>query len=132
MDVMIDSVAKLEAAIEAVKAAQVEYGRFPQEKVDEIFKAAALAANKHRLPLAKLAVEETSMGVVEDKVIKNNYAAEYIYNAYKDTKTCGIVEEDETRGIVKIAEPLVSTIQKRVRNVRKNVRLQGMLPVKLL
>lgn len=103
---VIDSVEKLEAAVSRVKAAQSIFASYSQEQVDAIFKAAALAANKLRIPLAGLAVEETGMGVVEDKVIKNNYAAEYIYNAYRDTKTCGVIEEDETRGIVKIAEPI--------------------------
>ena len=103
---LIDSVEKLEERLKNVKSAQKEYAEFPQEKVDEIFKAAAMAANKARIPLAKLAVEETGMGVVEDKVIKNNYASEYIYNAYKNTKTCGVIEEDEAYGIKKIAEPV--------------------------
>ena len=79
---------------------------YTQEQVDKIFRAAAMAANQQRIPLAKMAVEETGMGVVEDKVIKNHYAAEYIYNAYKDTKTCGVVEEDPAYGIKKIAEPI--------------------------
>ena len=99
---LIDSVEKLEERLKNVKSAQKEYAEFPQEKVDEIFKAAAMAANKARIPLEKLAVEETGMGVVEDKVIKNNYASEYIYNAYKNTKTCGVIEEDEAYGIKKI------------------------------
>ena len=80
--------------------------RTRQEQVDKIFRAAAIAANQARIPLAKQAVEETGMGVVEDKVIKNHYAAEYIYNAYKDTKTCGVIEEDKAYGIKKIAEPI--------------------------
>lgn len=103
---IIDSVEKLEERLKSVKAAQKEYAVFSQQKVDEIFKAAAMAANKARIYLAKLAVEETGMGVVEDKVIKNNYASEYIYNAYKNIKTCGIVEKDEAYGIKKIAEPV--------------------------
>ena len=103
---IVDSVEKLEEAIESVKEAQKKFSTYSQEQVDKIFKAAALAANAARLPLAKLAVEETGMGVVEDKVIKNNYAAEYIYNAYKNTKTCGVIEEDSAFGIKKIAEPL--------------------------
>ena len=82
------------------------FATYTQEQVDKIFHAAALAANKQRIPLAKMAVEETGMGVVEDKVIKNHYAAEYIYNAYKDTKTCGVIEEDKAFGIKKIAEPI--------------------------
>ncbi|MBR6571847.1 MAG: aldehyde dehydrogenase family protein, partial [Clostridia bacterium] len=103
---IIDSVEQLEQAIVRTRAAQSIFSTYTQEQVDKIFRAAALAANKARIPLAKLAVEETGMGVVEDKVIKNNYAAEYIYNAYKDTKTCGVVEEDKAFGIKKIAEPI--------------------------
>lgn len=102
----VDSVAALEAEIKRVREAQRKYSVYTQEQVDKIFLAAATAANKARLPLAKMAVEETGMGVVEDKVIKNNYAAEYIYNAYKDTKTCGVIEEDKALGIRRIAEPL--------------------------
>ena len=85
-------IAELEATIARVRAAQQAYATFSQEKVDSIFKSAALAANRLRIPLAKMAVEETGMGIVEDKIIKNHYAAEYIYNTYKDTKTCGVVE----------------------------------------
>ena len=103
---IVDSVEKLEAAMARVKNAQKEFSTYSQEQVDKIFKEAATAANKMRIPLAKMAVEETGMGVVEDKVIKNNYAAEYIYNAYKDTKTCGIIEEDKVYGIKKVAEPI--------------------------
>ena len=102
----VDSVEALEKKIAQVREAQRIFGEFTQAEVDAIFKAAALAANRARLPLAKLAVEETGMGVVEDKVIKNNYASEYIYNAYKNTVTCGVVEEDESAGIVRIAEPI--------------------------
>ena len=102
----VDSVENLMKALEKTRAAQREFAKFSQEQVDRIFLAAASAANKARIPLAKLAVEETGMGVVEDKVIKNNYAAEYIYNAYKDTKTCGVIEEDKAFGIKKIAEPI--------------------------
>ncbi|WP_316608365.1 bifunctional acetaldehyde-CoA/alcohol dehydrogenase [uncultured Ruminococcus sp.] len=102
----VDSVEALERRIGEVRQAQAVFGEYSQEQVDRIFKAAALAANKARLSLAKLAVEETGMGVVEDKVIKNNYASEYIYNAYKNTVTCGVVEEDSAAGIVKIAEPI--------------------------
>ena len=102
----VDSVENLMKALEKTRAAQKEFAKFTQEQVDRIFLAAASAANKARIPLAKLAVEETGMGVVEDKVIKNNYAAEYIYNAYKDTKTCGVIEEDKAFGIKKIAEPI--------------------------
>ncbi|MDR1444651.1 MAG: bifunctional acetaldehyde-CoA/alcohol dehydrogenase, partial [Treponema sp.] len=96
----------LELALKEIRKAQAEYGTFSQERVDSIFFAAAQAANRERIPLAKLAVEETGMGVAEDKVIKNHYAAEYIYNAYKDTRTCGIIEEDPVFGIKKVAEPL--------------------------
>ena len=103
---IIDSVEKLEAAIARVKEAQKNFATYTQEQVDKIFLAAASAADKARIPLAKMAVEETGMGVVEDKVIKNHYAAEYIYNAYKDTKTCGVIEEDKAYGIKKIAEPI--------------------------
>ena len=85
---IVDSVESFEAALARVRAAQKVYATYTQEQVDKIFKAAALAANNMRIPLAKMAVEETGMGVVEDKVIKNHYAAEYIYNAYKDTQTC--------------------------------------------
>ena len=103
---IIDSVETLEATLARVKAAQSEFAKFTQEQVDKIFLAAATAANKARIPLAKMAVEETGMGVVEDKVIKNNYAAEYIYNAYRHTRTCGVIEEDKAYGIKKIAEPI--------------------------
>ena len=102
----VDSVDALEKRIAAVRAAQQRFAAYTQQQVDAIFRAAALAANKARLSLAKMAVEETGMGVVEDKVIKNNYAAEYIYNAYKDTITCGVVEENEAAGTVRIAEPI--------------------------
>ena len=103
---VVDSVETLEAAIERVRAAQKKFATYTQEQVDAIFKAAATAANQARIPLAKLAVEETGMGIVEDKVIKNHYAAEYIYNAYKNTKTCGVIEEDKEFGIKKVAEPI--------------------------
>ncbi len=103
---IIDSVEALEAAISRVRAAQRQFATYTQEQVDAIFKAAAIAANQARIPLAKQAVAETGMGVVEDKVIKNNYAAEYIYNAYRDTRTCGVIEEDKAYGIKKIAEPI--------------------------
>ena len=103
---IIDSVEKLEAELDRVRAAQREFATYTQEQVDKIFFAAAMAANKARIPLAKMAVEETGMGLVEDKIIKNHYAAEYIYNAYKNTKTCGVIEEDNAYGIKKIAEPL--------------------------
>ena len=103
---IVDGVEKLEAAIARVRAAQQRFATYTPEQVDRIFLAAAIAANQQRIPLAKLAVEETGMGVVEDKVIKNHYAAEYIYNAYKDTKTCGVIEEDKAFGIRRIAEPI--------------------------
>lgn len=103
---IVDSVEALESRLSELRRAQAEFATFSQEKVDEIFKAAAIAANKQRIPLAKQAVEETGMGVVEDKVIKNNYAAEHIYNAFKNTKTCGIIERDEEFGTIKIAEPI--------------------------
>ena len=97
---------ELTAAIGRIRAAQREFATYSQQQVDKIFLAAASAANRQRIALAKMAVEETGMGVVEDKVIKNHYAAEYIYNAYKDTKTCGVIEEDTAFGIRKIAEPI--------------------------
>ena len=103
---LVDGVPALERKLEEVRRAQEQFATFSQEQVDRIFQAAALAANHARLPLAKMAVEETGMGVVEDKVIKNNYAAEYIYNAYKHTKTCGIIEQDPAYGTMRIAEPI--------------------------
>ena len=103
---VIDSVESLESAIARVKEAQRKFATYTQEQVDAIFKAAAIAANKARIPLAKMAVAETGMGIVEDKVIKNNYAAEHIYNAYRHTKTCGVIEEDKAYGMKKIAEPI--------------------------
>ena len=103
---MVSTVQELEQEIKKVRKAQQEFAKFSQKQVDEIFKAAAIAANKQRLPLAKQAVAETGMGVVEDKVIKNNYAAEYIYNKYKNTKTCGVIEEDSAYGTKRIAEPI--------------------------
>ena len=102
----VDSIESLQNTIIRVRKAQEEFSKFSQEKVDEIFKAAALAANQARIPLAKMAVEETGMGLVEDKVIKNHYAAEYIYNKYKNEKTCGVVEEDNYYGIKKVLEPI--------------------------
>ncbi len=101
-----DSVEKLEEQIKRVREAQKIFSTYTQEQVDKIFLACAIAANKARIPLAKLAVQETGMGVVEDKVIKNNYAAEYIYNKYKFVKTCGVIEEDKAYGFKKIAEPI--------------------------
>ena len=103
---LTDSLESLEATLARIRKAQNEFSVFSQDKVDKIFLAAASAANKMRIPLAKMAVEETGMGVVEDKVIKNHYASEYIYNAYRDTKTCGVIEEDKAFGIKKIAEPI--------------------------
>ena len=103
---IVDSVEALEAKLAQVREAQKKFSTYTQEQVDKIFKAAAIAANQARIPLAKQAVEETGMGVVEDKVIKNNYAAEYIYNAYKNTKTCDIIERDESFGTIKVAEPI--------------------------
>ncbi len=103
---IVDSVESLLATIDRVRKAQRIFATYTQEQVDKIFLAAASAADKARVPLAKMAVAETGMGVVEDKVIKNHYAAEYIYNAYKDTKTCGVIEEDKAFGIQKIAEPI--------------------------
>ncbi len=104
--ILVDSVEALKAELARVRSAQQIFAGYTQEQVDKIFLAAATAANKARISLAKMAVEETGMGVVEDKVIKNHYAAEYIYNAYKDTKTCGILEEDKAYGVKKIAEPI--------------------------
>ena len=103
---IVDSVEALEAKMQAMREAQRKFAAFTQEQVDKIFYEAAMAANKQRIPLAKMAVEETRRGIVEDKIIKNHYAAEYIYNAYKSTKTCGVIEEDPAYGIKKIAEPI--------------------------
>ncbi len=103
---VVDSVEKLEAMLARVREAQRIFSGYTQEQVDAIFLAAATAANQARIPLAKMAVEETGMGVAEDKVIKNHYASEYIYNQYRDVKTCGVIEEDKAYGIKKIAEPI--------------------------
>ena len=103
---VVDSIEMLEKTIKQVKKAQMEFAKYSQEQVDKIFQAAAIAANQARIPLAKMAVQETGMGIVEDKVIKNHYAAEYVYNKYKNEKTCGIIEEDKSYGIKKIAEPV--------------------------
>ena len=103
---VIDSVESLEARMAAMRKAQAVFATYSQEQVDKIFKAAATAADKARIPLAKMAASETGMGLVEDKVIKNHYAAEYIYHAYEHTKTCGVIEEDPVYGIKKIAEPI--------------------------
>ena len=120
---IVDSVESFEAALARVRAAQKVYATYTQEQVDKIFKAAALAANNMRIPLAKMAVEETGMGVVEDKVIKNHYASETIYNAYHNEKTCGIIEEDKAYGIVRIAEPVgvivVTTSRRSGRKARR-------------
>ncbi len=105
-DFMVEDEESLEKMLGKVRAAQAKFSTYSQEQVDEIFYRAALAANKMRISLAKMAVEETGMGIVEDKVIKNHYASEYIYNAYKDTKTCGVIERDESFGITRIAEPI--------------------------
>ena len=103
---IVDSIESLTIRLNELREAQRIFSTYTQEQVDKIFLAAALAANKARIPLAKMAVEETGMGVVEDKVIKNHFAAEYIYNAYKNTKTCGVIEEDTSYGIKKVAEPI--------------------------
>lgn len=106
MNKIVDSLETLEEKIKEVRKAQEVLSTYTQEQVDKIFKAAAIAANSNRIMLAKMAVEETGMGVVEDKVIKNHYASEYIYNAYRDTQTCGVIEEDSAFGIKKVAEPI--------------------------
>jgi len=103
---IVDSIESLEKAMQKIRNAQKEFGKFSQEQVDKIFQAAAIAANQARIPLAEMAVAETGMGIVEDKVIKNHYASEYIYNAYRYAKTCGVIEEDKTYGIKKLAEPI--------------------------
>lgn len=103
---IVDNVEGLQKALAEVKEAQRIFSTYTQEQVDKIFLAAASAANKMRIPLAKMAVEETGMGIVEDKVFKNHYASEYIYNAYKNVKTCGVIEEDSAYGMRKIAEPV--------------------------
>ena len=103
---IVDSIESLEKAMQRIRKAQQEYGKFNQEQVDKIFQTAAIAANEARIPLAEMAVEETGMGLVEDKVIKNHYASEYIYNAYRHVKTCGVIEEDKAYGIKKLAEPI--------------------------
>jgi len=103
---IVDTVDALEKKIDQVRKAQQIFSTYTQEQVDKIFTAAAIAANQARIPLAKMAVDETGMGIVEDKVIKNHYASEYIYNAYRDTKTCGVIEEDSAYGTKKIAEPI--------------------------
>ena len=102
----IDSVEALQARIKEMRAAQAEFAKFTQEQVDKIFYAAAMAANKARIPLAKMAVEETGYGIMEDKVIKNHYASEYIYNKYKDMKTCDVISDDKAFGYKQVAEPI--------------------------
>ena len=103
---LVDSTDSLQETIRTVRKAQEKFAKYTQEEVDKIFFAAAMAANQARIPLAKMAVEETGMGVVEDKVIKNHYASEYIYNKYRNEKTWGVIEEDEIYGYKKIAEPI--------------------------
>ncbi len=103
---IIDNVEALLSKIKTMREAQIKFASYTQEQVDKIFFEAAMAANKMRIPLAKMAVKETGMGIVEDKVIKNHYASEYIYNAYRNSKTCGTIEEDTAYGIKKIAEPI--------------------------
>lgn len=103
---LVDNLDALNEKLRQVREAQRAFATYTQEQVDNIFYAAAMAANRQRIPLAKMAVAETGMGVVEDKVIKNHYAAEYIYNQYKNTKTCGVLESDPAFGVQKIAEPI--------------------------
>ena len=105
-DFIVNDEGSLKELLARVRTAQEKYATYTQEQVDEIFYRAALAANRARIPLAKLAVQETGMGIVEDKVIKNHYASEYIYNAYKHEKTCGVIEHDEAFGYTRIAEPI--------------------------
>ena len=105
-EIFVDSVERLSEAIARVRAAQAIFAKYTQEAVDKIFRAAAMAACRQRIPLAKLAVEETGMGIVEDKVIKNHYASEYIYHQYKDVRTCGVISEDSSYGVKRIAEPI--------------------------
>ena len=102
----VDSAESLSRCLDQLRKAQAEYASFTQEQVDAIFYAAAKAANQHRIDLAEFAVQETGMGVVEDKVIKNHYASEYVYNTYRYTKTCGVIEEDKAYGVRRIAEPI--------------------------
>ena len=106
MEYTVTNSQELHQMLQRCHAAQAKFATYTQEQVDKIFRAAATAANKARIYLAKMAVAETGMGVVEDKVIKNHYASEYIYNAYKNEKTCGVLEEDPSYGIMKIAEPI--------------------------
>lgn len=97
---------ELEELLQKVRSAQLEFSTYSQERVDEIFRATALTANTARLSLARMAVDETGMGVFEDKVLKNHYASEYIYNRYKNEKTCGVIERDEANGYTRVAEPI--------------------------
>ena len=103
---MTTSTQQLDAMIERVRAAQAVFARYDQEQVDAVFHHAAAAATSKRIALAKMAVEETGMGILEDKVIKNHFASEYVYNKYKDSKTCGIIEDDPVSGYREIAAPL--------------------------
>ena len=103
---IVDNVEALEAKLAQMREAQALFATYTQEQVDKIFYEAAMAANKARIPLAKMAIEETGRGVLEDKVIKNHYASEYIYNTYKNVKTCGVVEEDPAFGVKKLLEPV--------------------------
>ena len=105
-NIIVDSIENLDLVLDRVREAQKEFSKYTQEQVDKIFKEAAIAANQARIPLAKMTVEETGMGVIEDKVIKNHYASEYIYNKYKNEKTCGVVEDDKVYGIKKVMEPI--------------------------
>ncbi|MGL6349477.1 MAG: aldehyde dehydrogenase family protein, partial [Aeromonas sp.] len=102
----VTNLAELDALVARVKEAQRQFASFSQEQVDKVFRAAALAASNARIPLAQMAVAESGMGIIEDKVIKNHFASEYIYNAYKDEKTCGILSEDDEMGTITIAEPV--------------------------
>ena len=116
---VVDSLETLSQRLAEIRNAQKKYATYTQEQVDKIFLAASLAANKARIELAKMAVEETGMGVVEDKVIKNHYASEYIYNKYRYEKTCGVIEEDKAYGIKKVAEPIgvISAIENKTDRV---------------
>lgn len=102
----VTNVDELKSKINEIRKAQKEFSTYSQEQVDEIFRQAAMAANNSRITLAKMAVEETEMGLVEDKVIKNHFASEYIYNKYKNKKTCGVIEKDNSFGITKVADPI--------------------------
>lgn len=102
----VTNVQELTEKLQQVKNAQKEFSTYTQEQVDKIFREAAMVVANHRISLAKMAVDETGMGIIEDKVIKNHFASEYIYNKYKDEKTCGVVEKDEAFGMTKVAEPI--------------------------